>query len=117
MIVNEKYFHKGNIALGKTTAQTSTCSGGYSPRAVNGDTRTDWIYGSCTHTCEGTSNWWRVDFGKSSLVHSVKITNRGIFRIFKRFHSFFNAASKCGSYLLGTPFHGLEQKNMKANDY
>ena len=77
MIVNEKYFHKGNIALGKTTAQTSTCSGGYSPRAVNGDTRTNWIYGSCTHTCGGTSNWWRVDFGKSSLVHSVKITNRG----------------------------------------
>ncbi|XP_065051586.1 uncharacterized protein LOC135681186 isoform X2 [Rhopilema esculentum] len=67
----------GNIALGKATAQTSTCSYGYSPRAVDGDTRTSWIYDSCTHTCEGTSNWWRVDFGKSSLVHSVKITNRG----------------------------------------
>ena len=65
-----------NIALGKSTAQSSTVNYAYASRAVDGNTATSWGSGSCTHT-NSESGWWRVDFGKTARVHSVRITNRG----------------------------------------
>ncbi|CAH1250757.1 NPTX2 [Branchiostoma lanceolatum] len=39
-----------NVALTKTALQTSTYGDGTASRAVDGNTATDWIAGSCTHT-------------------------------------------------------------------
>ena len=71
-----KYYTE-NIALGKVASQSSTCYGGAAGRAVDGNDHTNYYSNSCSHTCDVAPDWWRVDFGVSALVHSVKITNRG----------------------------------------
>ena len=63
-----------NFALGKPTAQSSQRRGFVSSFAVDGD-KTKHI-SKCTHTEEGTQNWWRVDFGEEIPVTRVVITNR-----------------------------------------
>ena len=65
-----------NAAAGKPTAQSSTGHGGVASRAVDGDTRTSWGSGSCTHT-NGGASWWRVDLEKEYVVRSVGLWNRG----------------------------------------
>ena len=65
-----------NIALGKSATQSSTVTADYASKAVDGNTATSLQSSSCTHT-DLERGWWRVDFGNTSRVHSVKITNRG----------------------------------------
>ena len=65
-----------NIALGKSAKQSTTIGGRGASRAVDGNTATSYYSGSCTHTDPFSSGWWRVDFGKTARVYSVKITNR-----------------------------------------
>lgn len=74
-----------NIALKRTTNQSSTCYAGDSKRAVDGDASSfygiaPYTIGTCSHTCpDDVRPWWMVDFGKKSIVYSVNITNRGQF--------------------------------------
>ena len=63
--------------MGKAALQSTMCASGYAARAVDGNTASSYPSASCTHTC--SSGWWRVDFGKTARVHSVRITNRGKF--------------------------------------
>ena len=53
-----------NVALGKTTKQSSTGWNGLSGRAVDGNKNTNYHKHSCTHTLHTFSPWWRVDLGK-----------------------------------------------------
>ncbi|XP_075322307.1 fucolectin-6-like [Odontesthes bonariensis] len=45
--------------------------------AIDGNQNSIFIHGSCTHTLEQTSPWWRVDLLESYVITSIKITNRG----------------------------------------
>ena len=67
-----------NIALGKSTSQSTTCHDGLSSRAVDGNSSTTFADQSCTHSCsDEPGDWWMVDFGATANVHFIKITNRG----------------------------------------
>lgn len=66
-----------NLALGRTTFQSSTSSNGASSRAVDGNTNTNYHSNSCTHTGNEDHPWWTVDLGSSKDVCSVVLTNRG----------------------------------------
>ncbi|CAH1224628.1 ADAMTS9 [Branchiostoma lanceolatum] len=75
-----------NLALGKTTEQSSLWDAGYASNAVDGDRSTNWYGASCTHTAAslrddvwdvGTTNpWWYVDLGSSYPIGKVVIVNR-----------------------------------------
>ena len=66
-----------NIALGKATANQPEAHFPAS-RAIDGNSNADWGGDSCTATsCCDPLPWWRVDFGGTATVYSMKITNRG----------------------------------------
>jgi len=64
------------MALNKPTGQSSTANGGYSKRAVDGNTEGSFKKGSCTATMKSTNPWWYVDLGKKASVKKVRIYNR-----------------------------------------
>jgi len=64
------------LALHKPTSQSSTTSGGYSKRAVDGNTDGDFSKGSCTATMKENNPFWYVDLQKKASVHKVRIYNR-----------------------------------------
>eukprot|EP00058_Branchiostoma_floridae_P025896 XP_002611386.1 hypothetical protein BRAFLDRAFT_73217 [Branchiostoma floridae] len=67
-----------NVALGKTAFQTSNYQDGAASRAVDGNTATNWLDGSCTHTRdsgEDNPTWW-VDLGQSYGIDRLVIFNR-----------------------------------------
>ncbi|XP_065054823.1 uncharacterized protein LOC135683490 [Rhopilema esculentum] len=66
-----------NIALGRNASQSSTWLEGIASKAVDGNDTRNYNAGSCSHTSNTVPLWWRVDFGKTAVVHSVKVTNRG----------------------------------------
>ncbi len=49
---------------------------GAAQNAVDGNTESDYMLGSCTHTV-GDDPWWRVDLKEVHKVTRVIITNRG----------------------------------------
>ena len=64
--------------MGKATENQPYGIGRPSSRAVDGNSQTDFSSDSCTHTtCCNPLPWWRVDFGSTAVVYSIKITNRG----------------------------------------
>ena len=67
-----------NIALRKPAIQAKDYPGRHASRAVDGNLATHWAYSSCTHAdySNGVHAWWRVSFGKTARVYTVKITNR-----------------------------------------
>ena len=67
-----------NIALGKVTHQAPGYDSMGSPKhAVDGNTNTVFLAGSCSHTgCCVPLPWWRVDFGATAIIYALKITNR-----------------------------------------
>ncbi|XP_019616275.1 PREDICTED: uncharacterized protein LOC109463839 [Branchiostoma belcheri] len=65
-----------NLAFEKPTAQSSTGYGGVAERAVDGNTDWNWGGGSCTHTNQEGTPWWRVDLGTSQAIGSVVVFNR-----------------------------------------
>ena len=73
--INRLKLFSVNIALGKSAKQSTTYQVSSASRAVDGNTATAYVFGSCTHTSD-SNGWWRVDFGKTARVYSVKITNR-----------------------------------------
>ncbi len=70
-----------NIALSKTTQQSSNKSGGggLSDAAVDGNTDGNFANGSVTHTLEGYAQmepWWQVDLGSTATIDSIVLWNR-----------------------------------------
>ena len=66
-----------NIAVGKSTTQSSTGFGGISSRAVDGNTDGTWGNNSVTHT-DNTSanNWWEVDIESNEDIKEINLWNR-----------------------------------------
>lgn len=65
-----------NLALNRSTQQSSTLYGGVSARAVDGNFDGDFGKGSVTHTEESANPWWEVDLGKMEYIEKIRITNR-----------------------------------------
>ncbi|XP_078353365.1 receptor-type tyrosine-protein phosphatase S-like isoform X3 [Oculina patagonica] len=71
-----------NLALGRTTNQSSTYSSSNvgvaeSGRAVDGNPDTDMQNRHCSHTEEDNPSWWRVDLGSDHVpVSEIHIVNR-----------------------------------------
>lgn len=67
-----------NVALGKTTAQSSTQAACVAARAVDGNTSGQWEDGSISNTQNsGTVQpWWEVDLGEVMPVKNVVVWNR-----------------------------------------
>ncbi|XP_068725968.1 receptor-type tyrosine-protein phosphatase S-like isoform X2 [Montipora capricornis] len=65
-----------NLALNQPAEQVSIAHGGVASRAVDGDRRTNYPSGTCTHTDFAKDAWWRVDLGASVPVAEVVIVNR-----------------------------------------
>lgn len=65
-----------NFALKKPTKQSQTAHGGIASKAVDGNKNSYYYRGSCTHTNEETTPWWRVDLEQRIAVTHVKIVNR-----------------------------------------
>jgi hypothetical protein len=65
-----------NVALGKTTTQSSTGFGGVSARAVDGNTNGNWAVNSVTHTDSSANAWWQVDLGAVQQIVQIKVWNR-----------------------------------------
>jgi hypothetical protein len=71
-----EYVLAENIALGKSTSQSSTNNDGYSSLAVDGDTNGDFADGSVTHTGNDVNAWWVVDLGADEYISEIWIYNR-----------------------------------------
>ena len=64
----QQYFLFTDIALKKTTAQSSTDFNGFSSRAVDDNLQPYYDDKSCTHTKNEQNPWWRVDLGREYIV-------------------------------------------------
>ncbi|XP_006825692.1 uncharacterized protein LOC102801634 [Saccoglossus kowalevskii] len=66
-----------NVALDKNATQSSDWSVSFpASNAVDGNTNTHWVSGSCTSTLSDINAWWKVDLGENYLVYEVILTNR-----------------------------------------
>jgi len=68
-----------NVALGKTTIQSSTNGTAISNLAVDGNTNGVYSSGSVTHTIADRSQiepWWQVDLGSVVTIDSIRLWNR-----------------------------------------
>ncbi|KAM4042623.1 fucolectin-like [Anomaloglossus baeobatrachus] len=80
---NSKYGHKyENLALrGRATQSSIYKDGNYgymamAINAIDGNLNTNYHHGSCSHTNNDWSPWWRVDLLKSYRISHIIITNR-----------------------------------------
>ncbi|XP_028281935.1 fucolectin-3 [Parambassis ranga] len=62
-----------NLALQGKATQSSLYSFGAAYNAIDGNRNSRWEAGSCTHTSNEVSPWWRLDLRKTHKVFSVKI--------------------------------------------
>ncbi|KAM9315798.1 fucolectin-like [Gastrophryne carolinensis] len=44
---------------------------------IDGNLDADYMHGSCVHTNNDPSSWWRVDLFESHIISNITITNRG----------------------------------------
>ena len=65
------FVNSTDLALRKTTAQSSTDYNGFSKRAVDGNLGPYYSSKSCTHTKKEQFPWWRVDLGREYIVTGV----------------------------------------------
>ena len=70
-----------DVARGKPATQSSTQSNGPAGLAVDGNTNSDYGTpalgdGSCTHTENGSDEWWQVDLGQTYQIQRVDIWHR-----------------------------------------
>ncbi|XP_063735000.1 fucolectin-7-like [Eleginops maclovinus] len=65
-----------NLALQGKASQSSVYMFGFASNAIDGNPDSNWEDGSCTHTKNSISPWWRLDLRKTHKVFSVKVTNR-----------------------------------------
>ncbi|XP_076842400.1 uncharacterized protein LOC143486848 [Brachyhypopomus gauderio] len=67
-----------NVAFGAKAVQSSTYNYlGEAMNAVDGNSNSDYMQGSCTHTDPERNPWWRVELPGTYRVDMVTITNRG----------------------------------------
>ncbi|XP_063690823.1 fucolectin-6-like [Bolinopsis microptera] len=61
----------------RQASQSSTpYNHGDAARAIDGNTANVYSQGSCTHTSDGSPQWWKVDLGAIYKVNKVVIYNR-----------------------------------------
>ncbi len=65
-----------NIAVGGTTTQSSTASGGLPERAIDGNTNGVYNQNSVTHTSSESEAWWQLDLGEVKELSAIKVWNR-----------------------------------------
>ncbi|KAL6462442.1 hypothetical protein MHYP_G00288640 [Metynnis hypsauchen] len=65
-----------NVALNGKATQSSLYGTGFPSRAIDGNRDGVYADGSCTHTQDDLSPWWRLDLLKKHKVFSVTIVNR-----------------------------------------
>ncbi len=68
-----------NVALGKSTSQSSTLNNTYNPisdRAVDGNLSGNFTDGTVTQTNADNQAWWQVDLGAVQPIETVEIWNR-----------------------------------------
>ena len=67
-----------NLALGKTTFQSSLLNAGAAQSwlAVDGNNDGNYYDGSLTHTALDANAWWQVDLGAVGSIDQVKVWNR-----------------------------------------
>ena len=66
-----------NIALNKPATQSTTAYGGVPWRAVDGNTKTVYGAGSCSHTgYNDPKPWWMLDLQYQAQLSRVELTNR-----------------------------------------
>ena len=65
-----------NLALGKTTSQSSTGYEGDATRAVDGNTDGKYTNNSVTHSASSLQPWWQVDLGSNNDISTINIWNR-----------------------------------------
>lgn len=70
------FFAEENLAVQGKASQSSLYSFGSAYNAIDGNHDSKWEDGSCSHTDNNLSPWWRLDLGKTHKVFSVKIANR-----------------------------------------
>ncbi|XP_028673820.1 fucolectin-like [Erpetoichthys calabaricus] len=71
-----------NVALRGTATQSQMHPGhwgtfSYAANAIDGNRNSNCVHGSCSHSNEHDSPWWRVDLLEKYKVHQVVITGRG----------------------------------------
>uniref|UniRef100_A0A8C6TPJ0 Si:ch211-215k15.4 n=1 Tax=Neogobius melanostomus TaxID=47308 RepID=A0A8C6TPJ0_9GOBI len=67
-----------NVALrGKATQSDRADNYGAAYNAIDGNRKSNYYAGSCTHTERQTDPWWKVDLLENYIVTSITITNRG----------------------------------------
>ncbi|KAL3980271.1 insulin-like growth factor-binding protein 9 [Sarotherodon galilaeus] len=64
-----------NLALQGKATQSSLYGFGFAYNAIDGNRNSKWEEGSCTHTNNNISPWWRLNLRKTHKVFSVKIVN------------------------------------------
>lgn len=107
-------FNEMNIALGKTTKQSSTLHSGESHKAVDGNTSGRYWDGSVTHTNSSGRQWWEVDLEGNYSVKKIIIFNRTDCcenRINNSYIKFYNQERK----LLKTIFYGSSAPKKEFN--
>jgi hypothetical protein len=68
-----------NVAVNKTSFQSSTVWESVPGQAVDGDTNGQWADNACSHTddiTQDTNPWWTVDLGGTYDVSEVVLYNR-----------------------------------------
>ncbi|HYO63781.1 MAG TPA: Calx-beta domain-containing protein [Pyrinomonadaceae bacterium] len=65
-----------NIAVGKTTTQSSTAGAGPAQLAADGNTNGNYYASSVTHTNLDPQAWWQVDLGGKGSIDQIKIWPR-----------------------------------------
>ena len=89
-----------NVALGRSTSQSSTAYSGVSGRAVDGNTDGVWRNGSITHTATTSQPWWKVDLDTTTSIDKVIIYNRTDSCCSSRLSSFYvDALSETGAVI------------------
>ncbi|MGJ8672285.1 galactose-binding domain-containing protein [Rubritalea sp.] len=71
-----EYVMAENVALGKSTEQSSEESANDSALAVDGNTSGDFADGSVTHTENEANPWWEVDLGDNYYISEIWVYNR-----------------------------------------
>ncbi|TNN02853.1 hypothetical protein fugu_010340 [Takifugu bimaculatus] len=64
-----------NLALQGKAAQSSLYQFGSAYNAIDGSHDSTWEHGSCSHTSNDITPWWRLDLRKTHKVLAVNITN------------------------------------------
>ncbi|XP_068136070.1 uncharacterized protein [Hyperolius riggenbachi] len=67
----------GNVALRGVATQSSILDGFAANNAIDGNLDYNLFSGSCAHTGDDVSPWWRVDLLQPHTISKVIITNRG----------------------------------------